>query len=44
MVTPLKKRIIQAIDELTEEQQQKLWVDLGLFIDLAGPRPLFFVV
>jgi len=25
MVTPLKKRIIQAIDELTEEQQQKLW-------------------
>ncbi len=25
MVTSLKKRIIQAIDELTEEQQQKLW-------------------
>lgn len=25
MVTALKKRIIRAIDELTEEQQQKLW-------------------
>jgi hypothetical protein len=25
MVTSLKERIIEAIDELTEEQQQKLW-------------------
>ncbi len=25
MVTSLKERIIRAIDELTEEQQQKLW-------------------
>ncbi|MCK4391511.1 hypothetical protein KAX17_01220 [Candidatus Bipolaricaulota bacterium] len=25
MLTSLKEKIIQAIDELTEEQQQKLW-------------------